>query len=186
MMLMMGDTFDMSRFAWLSVVSTGASWGILIPSKLWEGTQGEGIVRRVALLTVGLGVGMLSLTVADALFVHLTFDPNVGIDFPPALRGGLRLTDSFGNIRPTGYLTYFGFLFPALRWWKQTDPLRPARLSIWSTVVCGFWAFILGEMVGFPEQWGMMTAVATSVAIQLCSPWMNPRHQSDMNAELAA
>jgi hypothetical protein len=59
-------------------------------------------------------------------------------------------------------------------------------LSIWSTVICGFWAFILGGLVGFPEQWGMMTAIGTSVSIQLCSPWMNPRHAGDASAELAA
>ena len=186
MMLVAGDNFDVSNYAWLGIVATAGAWGILIPAKFWEGTQGEGLLRRIVLLAVGLGVGTTAFTVSESLFVHLPSNPNLQLDMPPALRHPLIFSDSYGNQYITAYLTYFGALFPVLRWWKQADPLRPTRLSIGSTIVCGGWAYVLSQMVGFPEQWGMMTAVATSVAVQVCSPWMNPKHEPIASADLAA
>ncbi|MDZ4784092.1 MAG: serine/threonine-protein kinase [Planctomycetia bacterium] len=186
MMLITGDNYDVPNYVWLSVVSMAATWGILIPAKFWEGTQGEGLLRRFVLLAVGLGVGATAYGVSETLFMHLTSNPSLQLDMPPALRHPVLLSDSYGHQYLSGYLTYFGALFPVLRWWKQADPLRTSRLSVGSTIVCGGWAYILSEMVGFPDQWGLMTAVATSVSVQLCSPWMNPKHEPAASADLAA
>jgi hypothetical protein len=76
-----------------------------------------------------------------------------------------------------GYLAYFGFLFFVIRWWKQADPLRSSRLSVWATVVCVVWAAILNAFWSFPQPWGMMAAGTISVAVQLASPWITPRQR---------
>jgi len=186
MLLISGDGHAIQNVVWLGVVSTAASWGILIPSKFWEGTSGEALLRRFTMLAVGLGVGALGYGVAQSLLVHLNSNPSIQLDVPPPMRLMFNLSDSYGNLFLSAYLSFFGGLFPVLRWWKQADPLRPHRLSVWDTFVCGLWGYILSNLIGFPEQWGLMTAVATSVSIQLCSPWLNPKLQHDASADLAA
>jgi serine/threonine protein kinase len=186
MLLITGDRYPMQDVVWLGVVSTAASWGILIPSKFWEGTSGEALVRRFTMLAVGLAVGAVGFGVAESLLVHLNSNPNFQMDVPQPLRHTFHLSDSFGRMLLSGYMTFFGALFPVLRWWKQADPLRPHRLSVWDTFLCALWAYVLSNLVGFPQQWGLMAAVATSVSVQLSSPWVNPKLHRDASADLAA
>jgi hypothetical protein len=83
----------------------------------------------------------------------------------------LFFVDGAPNLK--GYLAYFAFLFPVLRWWKQADPLRAARLSLWPIVCVAFWAWVLHLAWPFPQPWGVMVAVAISVAVQLATPWIS-------------
>jgi hypothetical protein len=72
-----------------------------------------------------------------------------------------------------GYLAYFAFLFPILRWWKQADPLRGTRLGVWATLVCATWAWLLNLAWPFPQPWGVMVAATIAIAVQLSSPWVD-------------
>ena len=72
------------------------------------------------------------------------------------------------------YLAYFGFLFVILRWWRMADPLRTVRLSLWSTVWCVAWAWLLAQVWWFPQPWGLMLAGVIAMSTQLASPWVPP------------
>jgi hypothetical protein len=73
------------------------------------------------------------------------------------------------------FMTYFGFLYLVPRWWRQTDPIRRVRLSVFFTAVVGFWAWLLHQFWPFPQPWGMMAAVTISIAVQFSSRWIAPR-----------
>ena len=81
------------------------------------------------------------------------------------------------------FLVYFAGLFVILRWWKQSDPLRNTRLSLWATAACVLWAFILNMFWQFPQPWGFMLAAVVSVAVQLAAPWMSPQERAEVRRE---
>jgi len=166
----------LEQFAWLALVSTAGAWGILVPSKFWEGSEGEPIYRRFVLLLVGLALGAGAWLTADLLMVDLHYDMN-GINGSKVRNAGW-VSDFYnadGSPRLLAYMPYFGFLFPVLRWWRQTNPLRSTRLSLWSTVLCVAWAMILSVPWPFPQPWGLAVAATVSIAVQLASPWIDPR-----------
>jgi hypothetical protein len=154
-----------AQFVWLGLVATAASWAILVPSKFWEGHRGEPILRRFGLLCVGLGLGFAAWWLQERLLVDLTSNP----DFLPAL-----FPRPASDLSWQVYLGYFGFLFPALRWWKLADPLRYTRFSLVSTCVCVFWAWLLNVLWPFPQPWGLMLAAIVAISVQLSSPWVDP------------
>ena len=71
------------------------------------------------------------------------------------------------------FLTLPLFLVP--RWWKSADPGRRHRLELWSTAAVVFWAWLVGMFWEFPQPWGLMVAAGSCVALQLASPWVDPR-----------
>jgi hypothetical protein len=164
---------QLEQFTWLTATSVFGSWAVLIPSKIWEGRKGEAILRRVALLMIGLVVGGAAYLAADALIVKFPDSPmhnlfkarNIGPEFFDVKDGAPQLY---------AYLAYFGSLFFAVGWWKQTDPLRRTRLSIWSTIVAVFVAWAITCVWPFPQPWGLMVAAVMAISVQLVSPFVPP------------
>ena len=74
----------------------------------------------------------------------------------------------------TCFLIAFGALFAVIRWWRQADPLRFTRLSLWSLFICGLMAWVVADCCGFPQPWLPMAACAMSISVQLASPWLRP------------
>jgi len=188
-MLIFQDDTRPEQFAWLALVGTAGSWAVLIPAKFWEGTRGDPVLRRIVLLTMGLLVGLFAWGSAQALMVNI----------PPAQQLVPKEWKTTGNFtgffaadgQPTLrlYLAYFGLLFLVVRWWRQADPLRTSRLSIWYALVCVFWAGVLSYIPpfkDFPQVWGMILAANTSIAVQLGSPWLDLRRRTARPAEAAA
>jgi hypothetical protein len=168
--LLQGQIALPNQYAWLMIVSTLAAWGVLIPSKLWEGQKKEdAMLRRLTMLVVGLGVGLVAFGVQQALLVDL---PAASRAYPG--QSPFREWSQSAN-GLTGYLTYFGFLFLVPRWWKSADPGRRHRLELWSTAAVVFWAWLVGMFWEFPQPWGLMVAAGACVALQLASPWVDPR-----------
>jgi serine/threonine protein kinase len=159
-----------NQFVWLSFSAVAGAWAVLIPGKLFEGREGDPIVRRFVFLVIGLVVGAVSYGFSDLLMVRL---PN-GVDWDlnrPARNLG-SLYDSQGSPLLMTFMTYFGFLYLVPRWWRQTDPLRRVRLSLFFTAVVAFWAWVLHQFWWFPQPWGLMLAVTISVAVQFSSRWI--------------
>ncbi len=161
------DQPQWNQLVWLGIVGTLGAWAVIVPSKFWETRDGEPIIRRFVLLLIGLGVGLLAYSV-DAVPAGRAALDAVGLARSRA-RKAIRDRCSSDGLAPNlkGYLAYFAFLFPVLRWWKQADPLRAARLSLWSILCVAFWAWLLHVAWPFPQPWGVMVAVAISVAVQL-------------------
>jgi len=161
--------------AWLALVSIVGTWTVLTSSKFWEGSRGEPLVRRFVLMVVGLGVGVFASGVAWLLKVSpepqfAELHTNV---LPGFYAGGTPLL--------LAYMACFGTLFVAVRWWRQADPLRPTRLSLWSMVFAVVMAWLVAALWLFPQPWLMMAACAISVSVQLASPWLHPRRRCPSN-----
>lgn len=158
-------------FAWLSLTGTIGAWCVMIPSKFWEGTKGDTTLRRFVMLAAGLVIGLAAWALDEALLLELRYSQQT-----TNIATGLDLHDATGQPMTLGYLAYFGVLFLMLRWWKQADPLRRHRLSLWgATFVTAVAAWLVGMALSFPMPWGVMAVTAISVAVQLSSPWLQRR-----------
>jgi hypothetical protein len=170
------DEVQPELFAWLGVTGTLGAWSVLVPSKFWEGRQGDPVMRRFVLFTIGMALGIAVWGADNFLMVELPTDANVPkLHVPAADEIATNMYDSAGQPLWAAYLAFFGFLFLVIRWWKQADPLRGSRVSLWSTLVCVMWAAALCSLWSFPIKWGMMTAATISIAVQLASPWLDPQ-----------
>ncbi len=157
--------------AWLLLVSIAGAWGVMIPSKFWEGSKGEPMLRRFVLLIVGLGVGLVAWGTAELFMVDLIADPN----FPKPHE--FSMPDSFynGGPRALAFLAVFGTMMALVRWWRHSDPLRATRLSLWTMFIASALAGITAWAWHFPQPWLIMVACTMSAAVQMSSPWVHPR-----------
>jgi hypothetical protein len=129
------------------------------------------------LLFLGLALGAFAYAAQDWLMVGLPYDwksPHIDERFYPQ---SFEFADAAGAPTLMGHMAYFAFLLVVLRWWRQADPFRPQRLSLWSTSVSIFWAWLLCYFWPFPQPWGLMIAATMSVAVQLASPWYAARRR---------
>ncbi len=156
------------QYAWLTLVGILGSWSVLIPAKFWEGRKPDPALRRFVLLVIGMGVGALAYGIQTALLVQLPYGDNLGLPSPVVSTGSYALN---GSPLLFAHLAYFGFLFMVLRWWRQADPQRSSRLSLWFTGWCLFAAWALNLLWQYPQPWGLMVAATISIAVQLASPW---------------
>jgi hypothetical protein len=170
-----GDLVAKEQYAWLTLVSVLGSWAVLIPAKLWEGTFGDQTLRRVAMLVIGLALGAAAYLSAEMLLI--TFPDSPGLHVVNSHNLGGRFYDPKGSPLLYAYLAYFGALFSAVRWWKQADPLRRTRLSVWNTGMCVFAAWVVDWIWAFPQPWGLMVAAIISISVQLVSPFVPPHER---------
>ena len=162
------------QWAWLVVTSITGTWGLLVASKFWEGHHGDPVLRRFLTMVWGLVVGATAFGTAAYLRVELPYDP----EFSTA--EGYSMPSFYHEGRPLllAYLACFGTLFFLIRWWRQADPLRNARVSVWSVLVSTFFAWLVAGLFQFPQPWIPMIGCMISVSVQLASPWMHSRRRS--------
>jgi hypothetical protein len=159
--------------AWILLVSIAGTWAVLVVSKMWEGIAGDASIRRFLLMVVGMGVGLLAAGLAELLLVDLPHEP--GFPHPISYPMPSSFYSDHGTPLALAYVACFGTLFLVLRWWRQADPLRGSRFSLWSLVVSAFVAAVVASAWSFPEPWLVMVAATMSAAVQLCSPCMDRR-----------
>ncbi len=178
-LLLQDSTLDGSNtgwaiYAWLASVSTIGAWILLTLAKFWEADAGEHLGRRFVMLAAGLAIGAVACGLGHALLLdvpdqdHWTAHAFGHASWLPAMHR------SDGSPLFGAYLLYFAGLFAVLRWWRQMDPLRKSRLSIWTTAVCLLWAWVMHSLCSFPQPWGFILAATMSVAVQLAAPWVSP------------
>jgi hypothetical protein len=169
-----------AQYGWLVLVSIAATWAVLIPSKFWEGSRGEATLRRFIMMVIGLVLGLLAFGAAEMLSVNLSMGPDYGIQsMSPHDKWPANFYDAYGRPREMAFLACFGTLFLLLRWWRQADPLRSSRLSLWSMFVSVVGAVLVAAFWGFQQaSWLVMVAGAMSASVQLASPWVNPRERA--------
>jgi hypothetical protein len=158
---------DVSTFFFLTV---GVCWAVLVPAKLWVGRRGDSWLRRLIMLLVGVGVGLGALWLEGWM-------PRLPPGEPSPLSSA---SPVFSSVFPTGgiadvaaYLSYFGLVFFALRWWKMADPRRGQRFSFAPILTAGFWSLILLLVWSQPLH-GAAALIVASVIVQLVSPWEPP------------
>jgi serine/threonine protein kinase len=166
---------DPGQIAWLTAVSATGAWAVMIPAKFWEGTRDDEAQRRFVLLIVGLLLGFYAWSLDRLLLVNLPYSTNPhlrnqALHVPNGVSGARPLFEADGSPTLVGYLAYFGFLFPVMRWWRLADPLRRRRLRLWTTALYGAWAWLLTLFWPFPE-FGVAAATTMALVVQLASPW---------------
>jgi len=167
-----------AQLTWMSIVATLGAWGILVPSKLWEGDEGEPAMRRFVMVIMGLLLGTVAFGVERALFVGLPYGGNNWLQVgAPAAAGRLQsvMFEVTGAPTISSNLIYFGLLFLFLRWWKLADIGRRHRFDVWSVAGCALWAYILAEVISFPSAWGAGLAAVIAASVQLASPRIEPK-----------
>lgn len=161
---------DPRPLVWLSMVISAGSWLVLTPSKWWEGRDGDPSYRRFIQLLCGLGLG----AGAWALGQYLDFPlPQEWIaDLPKQQHGFFKSQPRMYDLaQPIVYMANFGLLFALVRWWRQADPLRPSRISIWKIVKTGVAAVIVMALWPYPQAWGLYVACGISAAVQIAAPF---------------
>ena len=163
----------LAPFAMAAVTIACAAAALLALGKLWErdDSEGHGPARRLVLLGVGVGVGALAYLLAGFLMVPLHAGWGRDVDatsLPQALYGP-------DGPRAAAWMAHFALLLAGLRWWKNADPLRRRRLSLWAVAVAVVGEWVIQQFLPIPQPWGMMIAGGTAVVVQLAAPWENPR-----------
>ena len=157
-------------YLWSVTISAVGSSLILIASKFWETRAGETVMRRLVSILFGMGIGCFGLFVQ--MFLRLNWSSAPSFEEVTAFSSLIPMRADGPSM--ASYLAFFAGLFFVLRWWKQADPLRKTRLSIWRVGMCLVWGSVLGQVLGIPLPWSCLIAVSISVAIQLAAPWLSP------------
>lgn len=151
-------------------------WALLIPAKLWEGVAGEGLLRRSLQFSAGVVVGLLVwwlqdfLLLSDADIFHTDGSGLIADRLQPTLP---LLIDEVPTA--AGFMTFFGLLFGARRWWYQADRWRSARLRISSAMVSLLAGAAVSWLLPFPVALGSTLALSVSMVLQLSAGWLPPR-----------
>jgi hypothetical protein len=174
--LIHSKALEPGEFTWLLLVSTLGSWLVLIPSKFWEGREGDSTLRRLTLMVLGMGLGAAAWAVKDFLFVPLSRDWTLPAPVTEEYVSA-RFYDPDFSPSLIAHMAYFAFLMLLVRWWKQADPSRPSRLRFWPTVTAIFWAWLLYFFWPFPQPWGTMVAATMSIAVQVAATWEPTRRR---------
>lgn len=161
---------------WLYLVSLFGTYCVLVISHGWIRSGPDPLLRRFILLALGLLVGAFASVLGDVLIFRLPHSMQWGEAGPWRLPAAFYAAD--GAPQLPAMMAAFGTLFALIRWGRQADLLRPARLSVWSLVVSGAVAVVAAALWHFPQPWLPMIAVAISVSVQLSAPWRQPEAQA--------
>lgn len=163
-----GHSLNLLQGAWLYLMTIFGCWVVLILAKLWQGREGDVVLRRFLMMVVGFALGTIGYGLADYLHVDLPFDPRWPVihdwDPPPIFyRDGQPLLPAM--------IAAFGTLFLLVRWWRLADPLRNSRFSFWGVFGPAIAAVITSAVWVFPAQWLIIPAIAMGITLQLAAPW---------------
>jgi len=171
-----GRINDLTWIGSLFFLTVAVCWAVLIPAKVWNGRAGDGLLRRVVMMFLGVLVGAAALWLngwaphpaASATAAAANNQASWG----PPVSLGAREGISVG----AGYLSYFALALCALRWWKMADRHRAHRFSCFPVLAAGFWALLLLFIWPLPDSpYGAIALVMASVIVQWVSPWEQPQ-----------
>lgn len=175
---------------WLAItpvffLTTLGSAAVLICCKYWTEPADESWSRRLTLMGLGLALGLAALWF-DGFSLPLPWADAGRADSLQPLAGPEQRHPFFGLLYADNrslpviacYLSYFGLMFLALRWWKLGEGNRPQRFSIQPVLAAAFWSYILLFLLPatHQRQEGFLSLVLMSIIIQVVSPWA-PRTQ---------
>ena len=135
------------------------------------------------MLIAGLLTGAVAFATSQFLGVQVTDE--LVVQTLPAVALPASWTSSAGSLTLPAFLIYFGGVFSITKWWKQADPLRDSRVSLWATAGCIFWAWLIHIFWAFPQPWGFMFVACTSIAVQLAAPWVRPSERARTREQMA-
>jgi hypothetical protein len=162
-------------------------WAVLVPAKIWSGRKGDSGIRRGVMTVLGVAVGLAALWMGGWLLAPPSEPPVTQlarvIHDPGGAQAAVVVEENVDPTRATlfqssediytaaRYLTYFGLVFFAVRWWKMADRHRSQRFSFAPILVVGFWALALFLLGLIPQPQGAVALVLAAAIVQLVSPW---------------
>lgn len=177
--LMFTDFFSTEASAGLFGLTTflGAC-GVLVVTKLSEGTSIDSLARRVGMVAMGLVVGAAAFWMQSTLMVGQ-------FDHPDALvnsLGSQPLTsrNDLLGFQPSllGYMIFFAALLGVRKWWWQGDAFRRRRFGVGTVLSTMLIGFLITCVWAFPHDWGVIWAGAISSVVHLSAPWVSPGERS--------
>jgi hypothetical protein len=165
----LGQKSDVAALGNVFFLTVGATWAILIPAKFWTDRRGDGWTRRIIMMLLGGGLGLMALWL-DGWTPALTSDPAA----VTTASGALVPLFPSDVVTEASYFSYYALAFFALRWWRMTARRRSHRFSFAPILAAGFWGLVLLLLVR-PQHWpGALVLVLASAIVQLVSPWEQP------------
>ena len=164
---------DASQATYFGAITMLAAWGLIIPSKLWEGRSGDCLTRRSCLGAVGLGVGFLAAVLPEYLLID-TDALFRGLSHEVVQIGRITVADGSGYPTAACFMLFFCALFVCRRWWWQADSFRKSRFRVSTalfTLVVGIVVTGMLQDFGFPDALGATWALAISAVVQLSAGW---------------
>jgi hypothetical protein len=144
-----------------------ATWAVLIPAKFWPEVRGDSWARRIMMMVLGGGVGLMAWWL----------DGNS----PGAQLPDREATAAWASFLPPGggneaaYFSYYGLAFFALRWWRMAGRRRAHRFSFAPILAAAFWGVVLLLLVRSTHYSpGVLVLALTAAVVQLVSPWEEP------------
>ncbi len=153
------------RLAMLFVTSLLATWGVMIPNKIWEGRPASQTMQRIVMLFVGIVVGGATWETASLL--------NVGPE-PGAFAEGSKMAMASHKILGQGMLlstAFFGLTMAANGWRSATWRDRRGRFKFFQVAKASIVATVLAAITDYPLGWGVGAFAIASIASQATSPW---------------
>lgn len=165
-----------------AIVTALGAWAAILPAKLWEGRGGDGTLRRIMTGIAGALVGLAAYGTDDSLMVDLPVRGYEQISSQVAGSEFLPVSLSHGDAsRLVGYMIFFSVLLVVRRWWYHVDSFRPHRVRMMSVFWTATAAWLLSLATGFPAEWAVLWAIATSTTAQLAAVWVHPEQRNHQN-----
>ncbi|TWT99876.1 Serine/threonine-protein kinase PrkC [Botrimarina colliarenosi] len=173
--------------AWLAVMGTLGSWGVLIASGVAETHVEDHLPRRGMNLLAGMALGAVGFGLASFLGVQLPYAGDWGFSPREVALNGFFNIDLYSGVAVEGHavavpavasLAFFGGLFALVRWWRSTDYIRRSRVSLWSIALTSLGAWLVTLVTWFPQPTGLVLAGMIALAVQVSSPWCPPSRRA--------
>lgn len=170
---------DAASIGMFNITALLASWAVLVPSKLSEGTDLDSGMRRLMQLGVGVLVGMGAFWLDQTLMADLWNESWVVGSRPDAAFEHVGSHALLEQSQPTmaAYILFFGALFGVRRWWWHVDSFRATRFRIRTALCTGAIGFLLPWIWAFPLTWGALWALTISSVAQLSAVWTPPKYR---------
>jgi len=163
-----------SLYLWITITSIACCWTALMAGKFWEVSEESVGFRQMAMVLAGFGIGALSY--GAARWLHTDLPSLAAMENRGSLLGPV--SSLFATL--PACLLFFSVIFGVLRWWRQADPVRRTRVSVWSVGLCMMWAIVLCRVLNLPSVSGCILAFSISMSIQFASPWIHPDQRANI------
>lgn len=156
----------------LAATTLAGCWAVLIPAKIWDGQEGDSLLRRLVMAALGVGVGVWCSFLDGVLQVGWLTDVNARpLLFLPEWMPKL-ITDA----------SYFGLVFLIPSWWRLGESRRPLRFNPWLVIVPSIWSLLITQLWSSmyqdprhpyqdPSYWGVVVTGMVAALVQLALPW---------------
>jgi hypothetical protein len=160
---------DPTQLAMIFSMTLLGSWGVLVPSKFWEGRKVCKGTKRLVLLGVGSLVGLVGAGLS--LWAHLGIPGRIAGEPAAELfeMGGERLGRN--GVLILSMAGYFALAFALSGLWKLPARDRTARFRLAPILTSAVIAGLVSMFVPSRQPWGLLIVALIASVTQVSAPW---------------